>query len=250
MTLPTTIIFDLDDTLAESKSPLTPLMGALLARLMARTNVAVISGAGLPQFLTQVVERLPSDADLSNLYLLPTCGAALYVCREGQWKEIYAERLSEEEAATIKQVIRDSAEESGLIDFSEQSWGERIEYRNAQVTLSALGQQAPLDAKKSWDPDHAKRQAIVALMAPRLPDYTIKIGGATSIDVTKKGIDKAYGVQKLSEFLGLPVPSMLYVGDALFPGGNDEVVKKSGIPTEQVANPDETARVIERFIES
>ena len=72
------IIFDLDGTLAESKQPLTDEMAALVARLLAATRVAVISGGALSQFLKQVVAMLPVDANLANLYLLPTSGAALY----------------------------------------------------------------------------------------------------------------------------------------------------------------------------
>jgi hydroxymethylpyrimidine pyrophosphatase-like HAD family hydrolase len=116
------------------------------------------------------------------------------------------------------------------------------------VSLSALGQQAPTEAKREWDPDHAKRQAIVAIAAPLLSQYTLKIGGTTTIDVTKKGIDKAYGVRKLSEYLQEPISDMLFVGDALFPGGNDEIVKESGIETREVKNPADTARVIEEVL--
>ncbi len=243
-----TIMFDLDGTLAESKAPLTTEMAALLAELMSKKNVAVISGGGLPQFLTQIVDRLPLNANLAQLYLLPTSGAALYTYDAGEWREVYEESLSEDEARSIEEVIRDAAKETGLIDFSESVWGERIEYRKAQVTLSALGQQAPIEAKRQWDPDHTKRQVLVALIAPRLPQFSIKIGGTTSIDVTKKGIDKAYGVQELSKFIHEPIESMLYMGDALFPGGNDEAVKRSGIETKQVADPSDTARVIEEIL--
>ncbi len=72
------VIFDLDGTLAESKQPLTKEMALLLANLLSSTKVAIVSGGALPQFLTQIVAQLPLDANLPNLYLLPTSGAALY----------------------------------------------------------------------------------------------------------------------------------------------------------------------------
>jgi phosphomannomutase len=248
MNNPTTIMFDLDDTLAESKAPLTPEMGERLALLLGKKKVAIISGAGLPQFLKQVVDRLPSHANLSNLYLMPTCGAALYAYEAGEWKSVYVEHLAEDEARAIESILQAAAEESGVIDFSGPSWGERIEYRGSQVSLSALGQQAPVEEKKAWDPDHAKRQAIVAIAAPQLSGYSLKIGGATTIDVTKEGIDKAFGVRKLSEYLQEPISAMLFVGDALFPGGNDEIVKESGIETKEVKNPSDTAELIEELL--
>lgn len=252
------IIFDLDGTLAESKQPLTSEMAALVSQLLSVTRVAVISGGALPQFLKQVVARLPGDADLANLYLLPTSGAALYEYHplasfgigDGEWHKVYEERLSEKEAATIETTMREVAKETGLIDFSERSWGERIEYRGGQVTLSALGQQAPLDLKKAWDPDHAKRRALQAALAERLPEFSAGIGGATSIDVSRRGVDKAYGVRRLCERLGIPESEALYVGDELERGGNDEAVYTTAVPTTSVADPADTIRLIRGILKS
>lgn len=239
-------VFDLDGTLAESKQPLTPTMTELLAKLLAVTRVAVISGGALPQFLKQVVGQLPQDADLTHLFLLPTCGAALYEYENNEWKKIYEERLSEQEAGTIENAMQAVAEETGLIDWSSQSWGERVEYRGGQVTLSALGQQAPLALKKQWDPDHKKRHILRDALARHLPQFSVMIGGTTSIDVSKEGVDKAYGIHQLTKRLHIPISEGIYVGDELENGGNDEAVFKTDIATEAVTSPLQT----ERFIES
>lgn len=242
------IIFDLDGTLTESKQPLTDEMSDLVAKLLTETKVAVISGGALSQFLKQVVARLPVSANLANLYILPTSGAALYEFRNDDWKKIYEERLSEKDKDVIDAAMRAAAEETGIIDFSEPSWGERIQYRGGDVTLSALGQQAPITLKKAWDPDHAKRHRLRDAIAERLPGYLASIGGATSIDVTKRGIDKAYGLHKLCERLSIPESKALYVGDELESGGNDEAVYKTEVQTKTVANPAETARLIESLL--
>ena len=247
------IIFDLDGTLAESKQALTSEMAALVGRLLAITRVAVISGGALSQFLKQVVSQLPIDANLANLYILPTSGAALYeydpsTSLGASWKKIYEERLSEKEAHTIGEAMREAATETGLINFSDQSWGERIEYRGGDVTLSALGQQAPIVLKKAWDPDHTKRHALQKAIAERLPEFSVGIGGITSIDVTKKGIDKAYGIRKLCERLSVSESDALYVGDELEKGGNDEAVYKTSVQTKSVKNPNETERLIKYFL--
>lgn len=242
------IIFDLDGTLAESKQPLTPDMALLLTQLLAATKIAIISGGALPQFLKQVVTRLPSEADLTNLYLLPTSGAALYEYQNNDWHKVYEERLSEYEANIIEAAMRASAEETGTINFKDQSWGERIEYRGGQVSLSALGQQAPIALKKTWDPDHEKRYALQENIAARLPEFSVAIGGITTIDVTKRGIDKAYGVRKLCGRLGLAESQALYVGDELESGGNDGAVYKTDVQTKSVTNPAETERVIESLL--
>jgi len=81
-----------------------------------------------------------------------------------------------------------------------------------------------------------------------LPDFFVRLGGATSIDVTLPGIDKAYGIRKLQEILGIAIAEMVYVGDALFPGGNDYPAREAGVVSIQVRDPNETKRVIEALI--
>jgi hypothetical protein len=242
------IIFDLDGTLAESKQPLTGEMAALVAQLLFLTKVAVVSGGALQQFLKQVFSRLPSDANFKNLYLLPTSGAALYEFHEVGWGKVYEERLSEREARTIETAMREAAAETGLINFSEPAWGERIEYRGGQVTMSALGQEAPLAEKKVWDPGHKKRHELQAAIAERLPKFSVGIGGSTTIDVTKRGIDKAYGIRQLCKRLGIEESDALYVGDELESGGNDETVYKTSVETKAVATPAETIKFIESLL--
>lgn len=246
--MPKAIIFDLDGTLAESKQPITPAMAALMARLLEKTRVAVVSGGALSQFLKQAVAMLPPDAKLSHLYILPTSGAALYEFQNDNWKKIYEERLSEHDKDVIEEAMRAAAKETGIINFAKPSYGERIEYRGGQVTLSALGQQAPLAEKKEWDPTRAKRSALQKALSARLPKFSVGIGGATSVDVTKRGIDKAYGVRKLCERLGIKESDALYVGDELGAGGNDEAVYKTDVPTKSVKDPGETILLIKSLL--
>ena len=74
------------------------------------------------------------------------------------------------------------------------------------------------------------------------------MGGATSIDVTKPGIDKAYGIRKLRDILGIPLNEMLFIGDALFPGGNDYPAKEAGVVSLPVRGPGETKLMVTAII--
>jgi hypothetical protein len=114
--------------------------------------------------------------------------------------------------------------------------------------MSALGQEAPLDIKQTWDPDFEKRKKIKAILDPLLPGFAVGLGGASSIDVTRPGVDKAYGIRKLQEVLGIPIAQMIFVGDALFPGGNDQPARSTGATCIRVRDPEETGRVIEAVI--
>ncbi len=246
--IPRLVAFDLDGTLAISKSPLTESMGILLARLCEVSNVAITSGGKLEQFKVQVVARMPHETRFEHFFLLPTSGAALFVKRENDWKAVYEEILSPQEAEHIKSVLDETIALTQVLTSEDKRYGEINEYRGSQVTFSALGQEAPVDEKYAWDPDQVKRRKMLPHLLNALPDYDVKIGGATSIDITKKGINKALGIRRLSEYLSIPPQDMLYIGDALFSGGNDEVVKETGIKTRQVKDPEETAQVIEELL--
>lgn len=240
------IIFDLDGTLAESKAALDAEMAALLGTLLRQVKVAVISGGDWPQFKTQLLANLSPDANLKSLSLLPTCGTKFYQYDESGWKQLYADDFAREEK---EKIIRSLQEAVGAEDFAtDETWGEQIEDRGSQITFSALGQQAPLKQKEKWDPDFTRRKKIKAHLDELIPEFTVRLGGTTSVDVTKLGIDKAYGIKKLRDILGIELDEMLFAGDALFPGGNDYPVKEAGVVSIQVKNSEVTKRVIDTIL--
>lgn len=238
-------IFDLDGTLAESKAPLDKDVGEWLGKLLDVCRVAVISGGAWPQFEKQLLAHLPAGENLKRLSLLPTSGTQ-FLTFDGEWRQLYAETFTDEQKTKIIKALNDVFKSSG--DVPPKHWGEVIEDRGSQITLSALGQNAPLDEKKGWDPDFSKRRAMKAKLEPLLPEFSIGMGGSSSIDITRPGVDKAYGIGKLKEELGVEIPEMLYVGDALFEGGNDYPARRTGVTCIQVAGPAETRKVIEAIV--
>ena len=238
-------VFDLDGTLAESKAALSDEVAGLLYELLGIMKVAVISGGSWHQFEDQLLANFPTGERLENLSLLPTCGTQFYGYL-GHWYKVYSEDLSPEQRRKIVDALEQALEESGI--KVDRVWGEAIEDRGSQITLSVLGQEAPLSKKRVWDPDFAKRERITAILRPLLPSFAINMGGTTSIDVTKPGIDKAYGIHKLRDQLGISLVEMLFAGDAIFPGGNDYPVQEAGVDSIPVRDPTETARVIQTVI--
>jgi phosphomannomutase len=239
------IVFDLDGTLAASKSALDAEMASLLHDLLGVVKVAVISGGAWLQFEKQVLSKLPQDESLAKLSILPTCGTQFFQYTGG-WKRLYAEDFTADEKEKIIGSLNKAVGTAGF--HVEKTWGEAIEDRGSQITYSALGQQAPLKEKEEWDPDFAKRKKIKAILDTLIPEFSVRLGGATSIDITKPGIDKAYGIKKLQETLGISVKEMIYVGDALFVGGNDYPAEQAGVISIPVRGPDETKRVVEAII--
>ncbi|SER58625.1 hypothetical protein SAMN05443377_10357 [Propionibacterium cyclohexanicum] len=237
---PALIAFDLDDTLAPSKSPLPPAMSRTLTDLLTLRPVCVISGGQFGQFREQLLDRLPAEADLTQLHLMPTCGTRYLRHIDGAWRELYARDLTVDERERAITALTRHAKALHLWEPDALVRGDRIEDRGSQVTYSALGQHADVASKRNWDPAGEKREALRSAVAAELPGLEVRAGGSTSIDITRRGIDKGYGMAQLAEQTGIGLDEMLFVGDRLEPGGNDYPVRALGVPCHAVSGPRET----------
>ncbi len=245
---PRLVAFDLDDTLAPSKSAIDPRMGDLLVALAEKVDVAIISGGQLAQFTAQVVDRLPdaSPEALSRLHLLPTCGTQYYRVTPQGIVTVYAHALTDDEKTRALTAVEEEAKRLGV--WESETWGDILEDRGSQITFSALGQRAPLAAKTAWDPTGAKKNALRAAVAARIPDLEVRSGGSTSVDITQRGIDKAYGMRQLAEQTGIALEDMLFVGDRLDPDGNDFPVLAIGVPCHAVTGWEDTAEYLDTLL--
>ena len=248
------LAFDLDGTLAPSKSTLPPRMDELLDQLLDQYEVCVISGGKFGQFETQLLNGLETDsAKLARLHLMPTCGTQYYKFTDDNWTQIYAENFTEDEKAKIITALNEGVDTLGYRE--SKVYGEIIEDRGSQITFSALGQDIVavlgdegVQLKEDWDPDTTKKNAIRDYVANLIPEFEVRVGGGTSIDITKPGIDKAYGMQKLIDMLGITKEDILFYGDRLTEGGNDYPVKQFGIESVEVSNWQDTAEKLEYLL--
>lgn len=250
------IAFDLDGTLAPSKSPLPDRISDLMKQLLQSHEVCVISGGKFGQFETQLLGNLEaSPTELQRLHLMPTCGTRyyLYDIAASKWEMQYAEDFTEAEKEKIVKALNKGFDELGYRE--KEVYGETLEDRGSQVTFSALGQDIVtalgpkgVELKEAWDPGNAKKNKLRDYIADMIPEFEVRVGGVTSIDVTKLGIDKAYGMKKLLEMLEYGQDDVLFVGDRLAEGGNDYPVKAMGIDTIAVEKWQDTALIIETIV--
>jgi len=246
------VAFDLDNTLAESKSQIPDEMAYILGKLLDKYEVCIISGGKFGQFEKQVISRLSvSDEQMGRLHIMPTCGTRYhrYDVVEKEWKLIYHNDLTADQKKRIRAAFEKGAKELGM--WEEKPYGEIIEDRGSQMTYSALGQEIGemlgeegIKRKYAWDPDMKKRNALRDLIAPELDDVEVRVGGITSIDVTLPGVDKAYGMNKLMDELSMSKEEILFIGDMLQEGGNDYPVKAMGIDSVEVRNYEDTPFVV------
>ena len=241
------VAFDLDDTLTVSKSKIDQHMADLLVELLARLDVCIITGGRFEQIDAQVLQYLHAPSGrLAHLHIMPTGGTRYYIWRNGAWHRCYAEYLTADEKRHIVSVLAEGAKHLGF--WEKNPRGEIIEDRGSQITYSALGQKAPADAKDEWDPDDSKKRKLRDYAAERLPDLEVHVGGTTSVDVTRKGIDKAYGIKRLIEQLSISPDQLLFIGDRLSEGGNDYPVRALGVRWVEVTQWQDTARYVQDLL--
>jgi hypothetical protein len=182
---------------------------------------------------------------------MPTCGTQYYLYDIGKevWRQVYAEDFTEAEKKKIEGAI-----EKGVIKLGYdklKTYGPQMEDRGSQISWSALGQNIVAELgdegvriKEEWDPDSNKKSELRDLIAPQIPEFEVRMGGGTTIDVTKQGIDKAYGMSKLMDTLEIGKDDILFIGDRLQEGGNDYPVKAMGIDSLEISHWQETAIAI------
>jgi hypothetical protein len=248
------IAFDLDGTLAPSKSHFHERMVNMFDRLLEKYHVCVISGGKYELFQRQFLTQITKDQDcLKRLHLMPTSGTRYYKFENGNWKEQYAENISPEGKKRVKKALEEGLAESGY--RAEKTYGDIIEDRDSQISLSIFGQEIVaelgeegLKIKEEWDPDGKKKLRLRDIIAPKIPEFEVRAAGATTIDVTQPGIDKAYGMKKLMEYTGFSKEDILFMGDKIIPGGNDYSVEEMGIECIAVRSWQDTAYAIEGIV--
>jgi phosphomannomutase len=249
------IVFDLDGTLARTKSPMDSEMAKILEQLLKVKKVAVIGGGKYEIFQLQLLNELKiSKKLLENLFIFPTTATVFYKYKNG-WKRVYYLGLTAKQVKRIKNTFEEVFKEVGY-EHPKKTYGEIIENRGSQVSWSVYGQdlvaalgKKGIRMKEKWKEQYTPvKMKIAKLVQKSLPDLEVRAAGFTTVDVTKKGIDKAYGIRQIQKHLKIPIKKMLFVGDAIFPGGNDYAVVKTGVDYIPVSNPQETKRIIRKLI--
>lgn len=242
---PPAIVFDFDGTLSRSRQPIKPSMAESLVTLAQKTTVAIMSGSAFGILQKNFLSRLPKTHP-TTLYVFPNAAAECHLWNSGSEETLYNHAFTREERVRIVTVLKKIIDDLKIVK-GLPSWGPQIDDRGAAIAFAGLGINAPIAKKEAWDPDQKKRIPLHKKLREELPDCEVHIGGTTTVEMTRKGIDKAYGIRYLAKRLGVETKNMLFIGDALYEGGNDAAVIPTGIQTRQVAGPEETMLVLKEL---
>ena len=204
----THLFFDMDQTIAPSRQPILPEMFALLED--RPEDVVIVSG--------QATDKCQWQSNNLSAYVLGQNGNHAI---DPKGNEIWHTPLTESEQAEIMQHIE--ALIALLPETPNPDWNP-IENRGAQITFSPIGNTAPVEQKSVYDPDRAKRIALLEQVPFVSDSLVVKIGGSTSLDYIHKDRHKGTNVQKLIDHMNWQNEDCVYFGDGLYPGGNDEAV--------------------------
>lgn len=241
------VVFDMDDTLTKSRSVADEEMIRVFEELSTKYKVSIITWWNFNQIKKQIIGHLDNKkANFENIFLFPTNGTKMMFFEDSKFVEKYSEDFTEDEVNLIEKTFNKAIKDLDLLP--EKQYGPLLDNRWGQITYAALWKDVPLEIKSSWDPDSKKRLSIRDYIKDDLKDFQIWVAGRSSIDITRKGIDKAYGIVKIMENLDILKQEILFIWDALFEWWNDYPVKAFWVDTKQVENPEDTKKIIKSLI--
>lgn len=236
------IIADVDDTICESCQLIKEEMVNEISRLVSKGySFAFISGTGLNSLQRMISSRLKAEH-----YILATTGTNCTRMIDDNAEIRYNYSLPPEDKEKIFSALDKLINHYQIPTMTTKD--DQVQDRDSQITLSAIGRHAPTEEKAKYDPDGKKRLEWIEFLKKELGEnlYDLKIGGTTSIDVTKKGMDKEWGIKKFVAQMGFGLNEVLFIGDKLFPGGNDYPAAKI-VDCIGVNNPGETIRKLKEL---
>jgi len=232
------LVCDVDGTLAESRQPISDEIKEELFKLANRREVCLITG-GSYKLLKYQLGKVPEGV---ILHLMPTMGMHYVLLENKKATKIYSVSLKKKEKDKIIYAIKRLIKQFDLSKLA--SFEDQIDDRKTQISFSALGKDADLVEKKKFDPTANIRKSWIVFLSKYLPEYEIRIGGTTTLDFTRKGMDKGYGLRRLANFTGISLNKFLYIGDRIFEGGNDDAARRLNIDHYNVGGIAETLEVL------
>ena len=211
------IIADVDDTICDSCQVISEEMAEQIARMIqGGYQFAFISGTKSQDLQNMISSRLKEKH-----HLLATTGTNYVIVEGDAVKVAYNYSFSPEEKREVIASLRKLVLQFNVKSLTTEE--DQLQDRDSQITLSAIGRNAPSDLKAAYDPDGAKRKGWIKFLKEYLDEnkYDIKIGGTTSIDVTRKGLDKEWGIKAFAQHHNISLDNILFFGDKLHPEGND-----------------------------
>ena len=231
------IVADVDDTICDSCLVITVEMAEQISKMIRQGyEFAFISGTK-----SEDLQKMISSRVKEKHHLLATTGTNYAIVEGDSVNVVYNYSFNAEEKKEIFAALDKVVEYFGIKPMTTKE--DQIQDRDSQITLSAIGRNAPIEVKKKYDVSGEKRKVWVEFLKKYLDEskYELKIGGTTSIDITRKGLDKEWGIMAFAQYHNLSLNSIIFFGDKIYSGGNDFPATKI-VDCISVNSPQDTLR--------
>tara|TARA_Y100000310_G_scaffold345402_1_gene464506 strand:- start:14698 stop:16188 length:1491 start_codon:yes stop_codon:yes gene_type:complete len=238
------IIADVDETICETCQVVSNEMAQQINNMIeSGYEFAFISGTKVED-----LQKMISSKVNNKHHILGTTGTNYTYMKDGMGKLVYNLNFDPQEKEEIIVALQKAIDNFNIESMTTKE--DQLQDRDSQITLSAIGRNAPIDLKKEYDPDGSKRQIWKEFLKEHLDPnkYDIKIGGTTSLDVTKKGLDKEWGIKEFANHHGFELHNILFFGDKIYPDGNDFPATRI-VDCISVKNPEETLEMLKKISE-
>ena len=233
------IISDVDDCLCESHQKISSEMKKEVERITEKYAFACIGGSEPKELYTQLCEFLSVP-----IYILGNSGTKISKWDGKNLEQIFSDDFLQEDKEKIKLEVESLCSEFSLIPFIPKD--NQILDRGTQITLSILGNHAPLNVRRLYDPYKIKRKKFISWLREKLPEFELVIGGTNSIDITRKERNKGWGIVNFCKIFNYDLRECLFFGDGIFPEGNDYSVVGL-ISYIKVKNPKDTLKKFKKL---
>jgi HAD superfamily hydrolase (TIGR01484 family) len=211
------IAFDLDGTLTQHKTPLSPENRAILDRLAEKYTLVMV-GAGQCMRIFNQMNQYPIDI-IGNYGLQ----YAAYNSSTGA-PEIVRDLTFPCDRPSVEARVTMLRQKYGFTKFA----GNNVEFHpSGCVTFPILGTAAVAADKLAFDPDRSKRRKIYDEVCEVFSEYIVFVGGSSSFDMAPKPYNKYYALDLYCKEKGFTHDEVIFVGDDYGTGGNDESVYRS-----------------------
>lgn len=253
--------FDIDGTLAGSYDAIDSAVGDMLCSLLQKgKQVVFVSGrrfssadAIFGDIEHKVIKQLPCfDAYATAVHAIASGGAHMLEYKDGTWRDVFRKGMTDKDIALLIDAYEQAlpkalvAGDPALAHKSRHVNKDNLMLSCTSIEPTEVGADRSRDG---WDDDYEKRRRIIQEMQVHIPHdrFDIRIGGGTTLDISMKGVNKKTALEAFFVHTGCKKEETVFIGDGFGKGGNDEVVKETGIATVEVRDPDEVLTLFNDF---
>lgn len=219
------IAMDLDATITQHRTNITPEAKEALARLGERYDMVMVCAGNTPRVYAQL--------DSFPITILGNYGMQESVVENGEFK-IIRQDTCPADTAFFMEKTNYLREKYGFTGY----FGDPVEFHaSGMVTFALLGLAATPEQKLVFDPDKSKRRAMYPEVCEIFGDkYSIYIGGSSSFDFAGLQYNKYDATMRYAEEHGYSKEEVIFLGDDFEDGGGDSHVRIKGLDYIHVKN--------------